>query len=557
MNRTPQAEPVDESSPGYGRSMTYEPMPTYLANGFADARVRAAMGLQVQTRTNPLPNVARRLVVRTNPKGSKTECVFADGTAILVSNFLAPFICADNELLFPVELEAADAGTQIYIRSTNPEDRRRDVFQAEIGYATQSRKDKRDNLFVAAEVRGSYLGISAINLRCEALRDYFYVGNRRRVWDRQPSFYELLRVSPSVSPAEMRLAFKLRSLELRTAHAPTADLRALERAFNTLAQPELRACYDALRNDPASPVLFPRGGFGSLLLAGDLSRDGKTFYASRILSFRPEQNFKQLHAPVRKIMFHKDYAIYRDSRRQIEILFDQTSLPLFWDSSWNQWKHLLGAKVGVKGPFIQSGKYQHRAGAWHLVKWETALASRLEVALPSNIVEQVAEARRLHHRFGEFAEALDQIRASLESVPIERGDLQKLCARLGMPGDFDVALITWKPDYDAFFYKQLSRRARCLYLFRSEYIFDLERTVVVETPRLGHATYLFFKPASMSEFLAIYCKVGREDILWNRSNVAERLGFLGRLIHGLKLGAWLKDLKARVGEIADYVEAPD
>ncbi len=142
-------------------------------------------------------------------------------------------------------------------------------------------------------------------------------------------------------------------------------------------------------------------------------------------------------------------------------------------------------------------------------------------------------------------------------MPIERGDLQKLCARLGMPGDFDVALITWKPDYDAFFYKQLCRRARCLYLFRSEYIFDLERTVVVETPQLGHATYLFSKPASMSEFLAIYSKVTREDILRNRSNVAERLGFLGRLIHGLKPQAWLKDLKARVGEIADYVEAPD
>jgi hypothetical protein len=81
--------------------------------------------------------------------------------------------------------------------------------------------------------------------------------------------------------------------------------------------------------------------------------------------------------------------------------------------------------------------------------------------------------------------------------------------------------------------------------------------VVVETPQLGHATYLFSKPANMSEFLATYSKVTREDILRNRSNVAERLGFLGRLIHGLKLGAWLKDLKARVGEIADYVEAPD
>jgi len=68
------------------------------------------------------------------------------------------------------ELEAADAGTQIYIRNTNPEERWRGVFQTEIGCATQPRKDKRDNLFVAAEVRGSRLGISAINLRCEALR---------------------------------------------------------------------------------------------------------------------------------------------------------------------------------------------------------------------------------------------------------------------------------------------------------------------------------------------------------------------------------------------------
>jgi len=124
-----------------------------------------------------------------------------------------------------------------------------------------------------------------------------------------------------------------------------------------------------------------------------------------------------------------------------------------------------------------------------------------------------------------------------------------------MPGDFDVASITWKPDYDAFFYNQLCRRARCLYLFRSEYIFDLERMVVVETPQLGHATYLFSKPASMSEFLAIYSKVARGDILRNHSNVAERLGFLGRLIHGLKPGAWLKDLKVRVGEPLDYAEA--
>jgi curved DNA-binding protein CbpA len=513
------------------------------------------MGAAGSVKTDGLPNVCQWKVVKTNPKGAKTECLFADGTSLLVSNFVASFICAGDELLFPLGHEAAAAGTQIYIRKTHPEERRWDVFLAGIGYATQPREDKRNNLFVSAEVADSQLGISAINLRCEVLRDYFYVGNRHRGWDRQPSFYELLRVNPKVSPAELRLAFKLCTLELGTAHAPTGDVRALNRAFNILADPELRACYDALLSDPTSPALFPYGGFGSLLVAGDISRDGSTFYASRVLSFLPEQNFKHFRAPLRKVAFYNDRAIYRDSRRKLEVLFDQTSLPLLWDSSWSQWKHLLGTKIGVKATFIQSGKYQQRAGEWHLVHWETALPSRIEVALPPNIVEQIAEARQTHHRFGEFAEALDLIRARIESAPVERADLQKLCAELGIPADFDISLITWKPDYDAFYYKQLCKRARRLYLFRSEYIFDLERAVIIETPRLGHATYLFSKPINMTGFLALYGSVTKDDIRHNRSNVAERLGFLGRLIHGLDPRGWLKELKLRFGEAVDYAAA--
>jgi len=57
--------------------------------------------------------------LKTNPKGVNTECVFTDGTSILVSNFLASFIRAGDELLFPLGHEAAAAGTQIYIRK-NP-----------------------------------------------------------------------------------------------------------------------------------------------------------------------------------------------------------------------------------------------------------------------------------------------------------------------------------------------------------------------------------------------------------------------------------------------------
>ena len=40
------------------------------------------------------------------------------------------------------------------------------------------------------------------------------------------------------------------------------------------------------------------------------------------------------------------------------------------------------------------------------------------------------------------------------------------------------------------------RRARGIHLFRGEYIFDVERAVVVETPQPGHATYVFAKPRS-------------------------------------------------------------
>ncbi|MHB8527510.1 MAG: J domain-containing protein [Candidatus Acidiferrales bacterium] len=318
------------------------------------------MATTIPVKSDTQPRGCQRIVLKTNPKGAKTECLFGDGTSILVSNFLSSLIRTGDQLLFPLELQAANAGTEIYIRNTNTQERRQDTFQAEISYATQPKKDKRGNLFVSAEVVGGRLGIAAIHLRCEALRDYFYVANRRRTWDRQASFYELLRVNPKVSPTELRLAFKLCTLELHTARAPDSDIRAAERAFNILAHPELRACYDALLNDPSSPTVFPYGGFGSLVVAGDRSRDGSMFYASRILSFLPGRAFRHFRAPLRRVEFHNDHAVYRDSRRKLEVFFDQASLLLFWDSSWNQWKHLLGAKIGVKGTFIQSGKYQYR-----------------------------------------------------------------------------------------------------------------------------------------------------------------------------------------------------
>jgi hypothetical protein len=226
-------------------------------------------------------------------------------------------------------------------------------------------------------------------------------------------------------------------------------------------------------------------------------------------------------------------------------------MPIIWDASWNRWRHLLGAKVELQGTFVQTGMYQRRNGQWSLNKWETALPSRLHVKVPANIAGQVEAARKRYHRFGQFSDALGQIRARIEREPMEREQLRSLCWDLGVPGDFDVAQISWQPDYDEFFYQQLCRRARRLYLFRGEYIFDLPRSIAVETPQLGHATYLFSKPQSIETFLTAYTATTKEAIRQNRANVAERLGFLGRVVHGSNPRLWLRTLNARLGEAAD------
>jgi hypothetical protein len=91
-------------------------------------------------------------------------------------------------------------------------------------------------------------------------------------------------------------------------------------------------------------------------------------------------------------------------------------------------------------------------------------------------------------------------------------------------------------------------------LFRNEYIFDLEHGVVIETPELGHATYVFAKPKSIDAFLAEYVRTGEEAILDNRSNVADRLGYLGRVVHGANPRGWLKKIKAHIGETPDFAQ---
>jgi hypothetical protein len=500
----------------------------------------------------PIPSILiiREQVTSLQFQQHSVVCVLPNQAKLLLSRLLEKYIAVGDEITFPVPTERS-IRTEVLINKRNSSEPNSYVYQAAIGYVSQPKQDKRERYFVSAEIPQGRLGVSTILLPCEILREYFYRLSRTSGGGRQPTLYEIMRVPVNASPSELRVAFKLRHLEVKAAGGPQGEQAALERAFNILAHPELRACYDGLLADNEAPAIFPYGGFGSLLIAGVPSRDGQTFFARRILAFSPELRRRRFHVPLRRCDFYDDRALCRDVRRKLEFWLEPAALHTLWDRTWNQWKHLLETKIEVEGTFVQSGKYRKCRGEWELVIWETALPSRLEVKLPADFSQQTHDAQVIYHRFGQYSGALDQIRLRLEHQAVERAELERMCSELRLPGGLDVAQISWRPDYDGFFYCQLSRRARRIYLFRDEYIFDVEKAVVVETPRLGHATYVFAKPRSMDGFLALYIKITKDDIRRNRNNAAERLGFLGRVIHGTDPRAWLKEIKLRIGEKAE------
>ena len=493
-------------------------------------------------------------VAKLQPNGSAVECLFSDGSSLALSRFLGSFVRSSDQIEF--DPTAVDPVRELRVVQ-NTSRRPKELYCAPIGYVTQPKRDKRDEYFLRAAVTGSRLGVRHVHLPNAAVRDYFYFSNRRHPGCEEQTLYDLLRTIPSAGPVDLRLALKVRLLELQTDAASKDKLQAVERAFNLLARPDLRSCYQTLLLDPDAPALFPYGGFGALLVAGELSPDRETFFTKKILSFLPDRRERRFRAPLRKVEFFDGHAVYRDSRRKAEVILDQISLPLAFDPTWNQWRHLIGTKFGVEATFVKSGKYRLRNGEWCLVDWETALPSRLRITLPSDTQDVLANARTTYHRFGEFFDAIQKLRVRLEREPLERTELDRICDELRIPPGFDIAQISWKPDYDSFYYHQLRKRSRKLFLFQDEYIFELEHATVVEVPQQGHATYVFSRPPNLDQWVRVYARAIKDDIRQNRGNAAEQLGFLGRVMHGRNPRTWLRDLRAKIGEPVDYSLAVD
>ncbi len=386
-----------------------------------------------------------------------------------------------------------------------------------------------------------------IYLSALAVRRHFYLVSG----DDSPrdNLYEALGSHPSATLTELRLAWRLKSIELALSSDQRIAKSHIERAFNILSNPALKECYDRLRFDEDALPLFPYGGYGSILIEGRLIEDRKAFIGNRILAFKPDMEERKASILLRSCEFLPDRIVCHDSRRKLEVWLDGGLLPgLNWDPTWNNWKHWIRSRLEVEATFVTSGKERLEQGERILNKWSVALPSRLRVAVPEGLMADIDSARAFHGLLGRHSDLIRQIAAQIDSQPAEHSLVEKWFRDFNAEPDLRPQHVNWQPDYDEFYFEELRKRSKTWFLFRDEYLFVWHKLLIAEIPALGHATYLFSCPGNLEEFMAAYAKTERDDVRHNRGDVASRLGFIGRVVRGQRKIRWLNDVLKRAGE---------
>jgi hypothetical protein len=175
----------------------------------------------------------------------------------------------------------------------------------------------------------------------------------------------------------------------------------------------------------------------------------------------------------------------------------------------------------------------------------------------STSAEDIQHAQAVHGLLGEHADLVQRIRNQCAKNPIEHTQVERWFHQVGASAHLKPHHVTWRPDYEPYYFEQLRNRSRTWFLFRNEYLFVWRNVLVAEIPQPGHATYLFAKPEDQRDFLESYAGLTREDIRRNRGNLATALGFVGRVVRGKRKKRWLDDVLKQAGEKADYIEAFD
>ena len=149
--------------------------------------------------SNSAVPVYRERVVSIQRQHGPPVCAFASGTKLLLPRFLGHYVAIGDEIAFPIP--APDAlGPEVLVTKNAASRPSRYVYEARIGYVSQPKEDKRAQRFVSAEVSHGGLGIGAVFLPSEVLRDYFYHLSQAADSLAHPTLYEVLRISATASP---------------------------------------------------------------------------------------------------------------------------------------------------------------------------------------------------------------------------------------------------------------------------------------------------------------------------------------------------------------------
>lgn len=149
---------------------------------------------------------------------------------------------------------------------------RASLLYASISHISEPKQSKRGEWFVRAQLAGSESPLKAVLVSGDALRRYFYFS------ETDESLYSVLGCAPDTQPGALRIAWRLRHPELQACGKGGPECAGVERAFNILAHPDLRRCYDQLRVEENAAPLYTYAGSGSLLVEGDLAADGLAFF---------------------------------------------------------------------------------------------------------------------------------------------------------------------------------------------------------------------------------------------------------------------------------------
>jgi hypothetical protein len=220
------------------------------------------------------------------------------------------------------------------------------LLYTSIGYVAPPRlSEKGGGILARVELPERSVGPKAMFLSGDAIRHYFYALTDTKT---PRNLYTLLGVCEAATPADLRMAWHVCQLESGAKATKPSERLWAERALNILSHADLRKCYDTLRREEDAPPVFPYGGFGSILVQGNLSNDGEAIFADRILAYKPEMQSRKVSLLPRQCDFRADRAICGDPRRKLEVMLDSGLLPgIDWDITWNHWKHWLQSRISM------------------------------------------------------------------------------------------------------------------------------------------------------------------------------------------------------------------